>query len=182
MISCCHLLFRFQLAQGLGAPVQDVYPPLFDCRIPFTVPALTRDVRAQVTQILISALSHHVNELAISSKSLQLNLESGNKVQVGQYLRCQDNEHFVCVSEADGLLKFRLKNPEYYGQHKCFCKKLLDKDEDTDEDTDEEEEEYSDHSTDSEVEREDETSEDETGDETDDNDINKETEMKQGDY
>ena len=146
------------------------------------MPALTRDVRAQVTQILICALSHHVYELAISCKSLQLNLESGNKVQVGQYLRCQDNEHFVCVSEAGGLLKFRLKNPELYGHNKCYCKKLLDKDEDTDEDTDEEEEEeeYSDQSTDSEVESE--TSEDETGDETDDNDINTETERKQGDY
>ena len=56
---------RFQLAKGLRTCVEDIYPPLFECRVPFKLPAITTDVRKKVLQILLSAWAHGVKEVSI---------------------------------------------------------------------------------------------------------------------
>ena len=141
---------RFQLAKGLRTCVEDIYPPLFECRVPFKLPAITTDVRKKVLQILLSARAHGVKEVSIC-KDMIIQLDTGKRVSVGQYIvKCPQNEDFY-INELDKNVNIGLKNPEVYdGAHQCYCNFLDEYDMDVEEyeevdDDEESDKEYNEH-------------------------------------
>ena len=89
--------------------------------MPFKLPAITTDVRKKVLQILLSARAHGVKEVSIC-KDMIIQLDSGKRVSVGQYIvKCPQNEDFY-MNELDKIVNIGLKNPEVYdGARQCYC-------------------------------------------------------------